>query len=82
MKYIIRFFKILFIGIIALFIGYPFSILMMFVAIFSIFPLMGFLYIKTGNKDSFDKACDIAFGKILEEFGFIPFKWCNMLMKE
>ena len=80
MKYIVRFFKFLIATIIVLFIAYPFSALMLFVGIFSIFPLMGILYIKTGNSDSFDKACDIAFEKLFEEIGFIPFKWCSKLI--
>ena len=80
MKYITRFLKLFLVTVIALFIGFPFAGFMLIFGICSLLPLMGILYIKTGNKESFDKAADIAFETLFEEVGFIPFKWCSKLV--
>ena len=83
MKYLVRFLKLLIVGIFSILIGIPFAALMMIISIFSIIPLFIFLYIKTGDAEkSSDTSFDISMETIWCEIGYAPLMWISKILKD
>lgn len=82
MKYIIRFFKLLLVCIIALF-GFGFVVTTLLAGILSLYVVIPILYMKTGNFDeSMNKGEELVFERFFENVGFAPFRLCSKIVKE
>ena len=81
MKYIIRFFKLLLVCIIALF-GFGFVATTLAAGVLSLYVVIPILYMKSGNLDeSINKGGELVFERFFENVGFAPFRLCSKLIK-
>lgn len=80
MKYIIRLFKLLLVGIIAVF-GFGFAATTLAVGVLSLYVIVPIFYIKSGNFDeSTNKGGELVFERFFEKVGFAPFRLCTKLI--
>ena len=82
MKFLIRLLKLI-IVIVVFVVTAPFTILMLFIGLYTMIPLGCVLYLITGDgEDSFDKAMEFCFEKLWCEIGMAPQLYVGKLLHE
>jgi hypothetical protein len=82
MKFLIRLLKLI-IVIVVFVAAAPFTILMLFIGLYTMIPLACVLYLITGDgEDSFDKAMEFCFETLWCEIGMAPQLYIGKLLNE